>query len=362
MVKKKVPAKKSVVLPKWLTQNKLSRLVAGWYRAVAQRVSRLLARRPHRSFRITRRRDYHRSLKLPGYWAFTAAVTKTLWKNKKLFGGLIAVYIIATVIISGVGAQDAYSNLAQTLKDSSGDLFKGNFGSVAQAGLLLVSSVTTGLTPNITQAQSVLGGLAAFFGWLATIWLLRNVLAGHNPRLRDGLYNSGSPVLATVLVGFIITIQLLPTAIALIIYTAAQNSGLMDGGVAAMLVWCSVVLMVILSVYWLSSSLIALVIVTLPGMYPLQAIRSAGDMVVGRRLRVLYRLLWLAIVVVMTWLIIMIPIILFDDWVKKLVPAISWLPLVPLTIVTMSSLSLVFVSSYIYLLYRRIVDDDAAPA
>ena len=272
------------------------------------------------------------------------------------------VYVVATLVISGVGAQDAYSNLAQTLKDSSGDLFKGNFGAVGQAGLLLASSIATGLTPNITEAQSVLGGLAAFFGWLTTIWLLRNTLAGHKPRLRDGLYNSGSPVLATVMVGFIITIQMLPTAIALIVYTAAQNSGLMEGGVAAMLVWASVILLIMLTVYWLSSSLIALVVITLPGMYPMQAIRAAGDMVIGRRLRVLYRLLWLAVVVIVAWLLVTIPVILFDSWIKQLVSAVSWLPLVPLTIVIMSSLTLIYASSYVYLLYRRIVDDDAAPA
>jgi hypothetical protein len=342
--------------------HKVRRAALKPYKVVRHRVSRLLTRRPHRSFRLTRRRDYKRSLKLPGYWAFTSGVVQTLWKSKKLFGGLILVYIIVTVAISGFGAQDAYSNLADTLKSSSGDLFKGNFGAVGSAGLLLLTSVTTGLSPNITQAQSVLGGLAAFFGWLATVWLLRNVLAGHKPNLRDGLYNSGSPVLATVLVGFIITVQLLPSAVALIIYTAAQNSGLLEVGVSAMLVWMSVIVLGLLSIYWLSSSLIALVIVTLPGMYPMRAIRVAGDLVIGRRLRVLYRLLWLALVTVMTWLVVMIPIILFDDWVKKLVPSISWLPLVPLTIVVMSSVTLVYVASYVYVLYRRIVDDDAGPA
>ena len=349
-------------LPKWLTGNRVYVMLARFFGAIKARISGLLARRPHRSFRLTRRRDYKRSLILPGYWAFTNSVLKTLWRNKKLFGSLALVYVIATLVISGVGAQDAYSNLAQTLKDSSGDLFKGNFGAVGQAGLLLASSIATGLTPNITEAQSVLGGLAAFFGWLTTIWLLRNTLAGHKPRLRDGLYNSGSPVLATIMVGFIVTIQLLPTAIALIIYTAAQNSGLMEGGVAAMLVWVSVVLLAMLTIYWLSSSLIALVVVTLPGMYPMQAIRAAGDMVIGRRLRVLYRLLWLAVVVVLAWLLVTIPVILFDSWIKQLVSTVSWLPLVPLTIVIMSSLTLIYVSSYVYLLYRRIVDDDAAPA
>ncbi|USN96938.1 MAG: hypothetical protein H6797_01965 [Candidatus Nomurabacteria bacterium] len=326
------------------------------------RAKNYLARRPHRSFRVTRRRDYKRSLQLPSYWSFTAVVWRTLWKNWRLFGGLAVVYIVATIVVSGVGQQESYNNLVSALKSSGGDLFKGDFGPISQAGLLLAASVSTGLAPNVTQAQSVIGALAVLFGWLASVWALRNVLAGHKPQLRDALYNSGSPVLATTLVSFVAIVQLLPAAIALIVYTAAQNSGLLDSGVSAMLVWMGISLLGILSLYWISSTFIALVIVTLPGMYPMRAIRAAGDLVVGRRLRLLYRLLWLIFVVIVAWLVIMIPIILFDDWVKKLVPAINWLPLVPLSIISLSSLTLIFTSSYIYLLYRRIVDDDASPA
>lgn len=326
------------------------------------RLKRFLARRPHRSFRLTRRREYKRSLVLPGYWSFTNNVRSILWKNKKLFGGLILVYIVATIIISGFGAQEGYSNLSQALKEGSGDLFKGNFGTIAQAGLLLLSAVSTKMSPNLTQAQSILGGLAFFYAWLATIWLLRNSLAGHSPKLRDGLYNSGSPVLATVAVGFIIMLQLLPAALAVIIYGAAEQSGMLEAGISAMLVWIGTILLGILSLYWVTSSFLALVIVTLPGMYPMHALRSAGDLVVGRRLRILLRLIWLLIVVVVSWAVLVIPIIFFDDWVKKMVPLVSWLPIVPLVIIGLSSISLIYTTSYIYLLYRRIVDDDDAPA
>lgn len=329
---------------------------------IIARTKGLMGRRPHRSFRLTARRDYKRSFKMPGYWAFTNEVRKLLWSNWQLFGGLMLVYVIATIIISGFGAQESYGNLAQALKDSGGDVFKGNFGPIGQAGLLLVTTVTTGLSPNLTEAQSILGGLVVFFGWLATIWLLRNTLAGHRPRLRDGLYNSGSPVLATIIVGFIIVLQLLPAALAVIVYGAALGSGLLDGGMSAMLAWIAIALLGLVSIYWITSSFIALVIVTLPGMYPLNAIRSAGDLVVGRRLRVLYRLAWLAVVTIIAWAVIVIPFILFDDWLKTLLPAVSWLPIVPLVIMSMASVTLVFVTTYIYLLYRRIVDDDASPA
>lgn len=341
-------------------------VVVGWVLRVWQwvrfRASVFLKRRPHRSFRLTRRRDYKRSFAMPGYWSFTNHVRSVLWNNWRLFGGLVLVYMTATIVISGFGAQEAYSNLSQALKDAPGDLFKGNFGSVAQASLLLVTSITTGLSSKVTETQSILGGLALFFGWLTTIWLLRNTLAGHNPKLRDGLYNSGSPVLATVLVGFIVTLQMLPGAIAIIIYRAAQTTILLEGGALAMLVWLSIALLSLMSLYWVTGSFIATVIVTLPGMYPWHAIRSAGDLVVGRRLRIILRMAWLMLIITLAWALVVIPIILFDDWLKHIVPSIKWLPLVPLVIIGMGSVTMVYTTAYIYLLYRRIVDDDASPA
>lgn len=354
---KEQPKKRSVKA----TVKSIGQKVAG---PTVRRTRSLMARRPHRSFRRTRRRDYKRSFKMPGYWSFTNYVRSVLWKNKKLFGGLVLVYIAATIVISGYGAQQTYSDLTNLLKESSGDLFEGNWGTIGKAGLLLSSTISNTLAPSTSeqQAQSILAGMAVFLGWLTTIWLMRNVLAGHNPRLRDGLYNSGSPILATILVAFIITLQLLPLAIAIIIVSAALASGLFTVGVSGLLVGVGAFLLLLLSIYWISSSFIALAVVTLPGMYPMQAIRTAGDLVIGRRLRMLFRLIWLVVIVIVAWLIIAIPIIIFDGWIKQLVPAIEWFPLVPLTIITLAAVTLVFVSSYIYLLYRRIVDDDAAPA
>ncbi len=329
---------------------------------VRNRVTGLMNRRPHRSFRVTRKRDYKRSFKLPGYWSFTNHVRSVLWTNRKLFGALSVVYLFAIVIIGGFGAQDTYSNLATLLRESSGDLFAGNYGAVSEAGLLLVASITTGLAPSLTEGQSVILGLTFFYVFLTIVWLLRNVLAGHKPRLRDGLYNCGSPVVATVAIAFIMVVQLLPLSVGLIAYDAAVASGLADSGAPAVLALSGVVALGLVSLYWIVASLVAIIISTLPGMYPFRAIRAAGDMVVGRRFRILLRLSWLAFIVVLTWAVIVIPIIMFDSWLKDVSPNIGWLPLVPLVIFAMSSVTVVFATTYIYLLYRRLVDDDAAPA
>lgn len=334
-----------------------------WFGKFRRRVQGLLARRPHRSFRQTRRRDYARSLKLPGFWTFTNIVWKTLWKYRRTFGLLAIVYALLTVVLVGIASQDTYDQLRAVLEDTGGDIFSGNWGEIGKAGLLLWAGVTGSLTNTASESQQIYGAILLLFAWLTTVWLLRAILAGRQPRLRDGLYNAGSPVLAMFLVGLVMVVQLLPLALAIIGYSAATTSGLLGGGgVEVMLFWVVAGLLALLSLYWATSTFIALVVVTLPGMYPMQALRTAGDLVVGRRIRILLRLLWMLLLIATVWVLVVVPIILLDAWLKGLFPAIAWLPIVPVTLLIMSTITVIWSGSYVYLLYRRIVDDDASPA
>lgn len=340
----------------------LRRLVTTPYHRIMGRIEELLARRPHRSFRQTRKRDYIRSLKLPGYWAFTDHVRKVLWRQRKLFLSLVLVYGVLTVGFVGMASQSIYTELSDTLRETGSEVTQGNFSEVGKAGLLLVTGAAGMFSTDKTEAQQLYLGILVLLVWLATVWLLRATLAGQRPRLRDGLYNAGAPVISTFLVGLVMVVQLLPIAVAIIGYGAASATGLLDTGIESMLFWTVALLLGALSLYWLTSTFIALVVVTLPGMYPMRAIKTAGDLVIGRRVRVLLRLLWLAAVVAGVWACSMIPIILLDTWLKSLLPAIEWLPVVPVALLVMTTLTVIWMASYIYLLYRRIVDDDAAPA
>jgi hypothetical protein len=330
---------------------------------IKKRVNSYLKRRPHRSFRRTRRRDYVRSLDLPGYWAFTAYVRKILWANRKTFILLAVVYAALTALMVGVASQDTYTTLTNTLNTTGGTFLNNGWGGVGKASLLFMTAITGGLSQTLSDAQQIYAGLIMLLAWLTSIWLLRNILAGHKVKLRDGLYSAGSPILSTFIIAIVLLAQMLPFALALIGYYAASTSGLLSsGGVAAMLFWIAAGLLAMLSLYWMTSTFFALVIVTLPGMYPFKAIKTAGDLVAGRRLRILLRLLWMVVGVVIIWALIMIPIIMLDSWFKGIWPAIVWVPTVPLVLLALSSLTVVWVSSYIYLLYRKVVADESAPA
>lgn len=329
---------------------------------IKSRAGSFLSRRPHRSFRRTLRRDYRRSLKIPGYLAFTGDVRKVLWKNRRVFFWLIILYTVLTALLVGMASQDAYSSLTDTIRDTGDEIFGGNVGELGKATLLFIAAATGSFSETLTSDQQIYAGFIGLLTWLTTVWLLRNVLAGHKVKLRDGLYNAGAPILSTFIVILVMIVQLLPLAIGLLAIGAASESGILAGGVEAMLFWIAVVLLGVLSLFWITSTFIALVVVTLPGMYPFQALAAAGDLVTGRRIRILLRLVWMLLTIVVIWALIMIPLILLDTWLKGIFSQIQWFPTIPIALLIMTSFTVVWSASYIYLLYRKVVEDDALPA
>jgi hypothetical protein len=330
---------------------------------VLQRRNNFIKRRPHRSFILTRRRDYKRQLEMPGYFAFTIEVSRLIWTKKWLFLRLILVFIVLVVIFGLMGRQDIYDQLYNTLDETAPEsVFGGTFGGISKAGVILLTSVTSGLTPKMDSGQIIIASLLGLYIWLTTVWLLRKIVAGKRVVLRDGLYNAGSPILPTMLTLLILLIQIVPGALAALVAGAAWQSGLIEGGAFSMLTSVALALIIVLSLYWMVSTFLALVVVTLPGMYPLRAIAIAGDLVIGRRLRLMYRIIWMFLVIVSWWIVIMIPVILFDGWIKSIFSQISWMPTVPIFMLIMSIITIVWVCVYIYLLYRKVVDDGTAPS
>lgn len=324
----------------------LDRRFAAWNRSL----SAYLNRRPHRSFRRTLRRDYVRSFELPGYIGLTGETIAMIGRNWKLFGVFFILYTVVSALVLGVVSQTNYSTLVAGLKSADPDVW---LRSLAIFG----AALTGGLNPTSTANGQVVGGLLLILGWLVMVWLLRHRINDTAVKLREGLYSAGAPLISTVLVMLVGLIQSIPLLIVAIGYSAALSTGLLSNGIEAMLFYGAAALLTLLSLYWLTSTFIALIIVTLPGMYPMVAIRAAGDLAVGRRLRLILRLLWLALVVLVLWAVILLPAILLSDVLNW-----SWLPLVPICVLALSTVTLIVVSTYIYLLYRKLVDDEAKPA
>lgn len=359
----KRPTKKPVTRRKPIkkvtkNKNKSKKPLTRWERWKKLR-SNFLARRPHRSFRLTPRRDYVRSLRLPGYISFTNQVFRHLWNYKKLFATSIAVYSLLGILFVGIVSQDAYSQSTDLLKETGTSLFSGGWGEIGKSSALLLAIATGGFDDAKTEVQQVYGVLLFIIIWMSTVWILRAHLAGNKPRFRDSLYNSSTPLISTLLIGLLFTVQLIPAAIGTIIY---QVSATTLSGALAMMVFVVAILLAILSLYLVTSTFFALVIVTLPGMYPWQAVKTAGDLVIGRRIRILLRLLWGAMTALLVWILVMAPVVILTMWLQDRVSQLATIPIVPILLVFVSSTVTIFLAAYVYMLYRKVVDDEANPA
>lgn len=310
----------------------------------------------YRSFRLTKKRDYERPFEIPGYFKLTKEVFSVLLKNKKTFIPFVIIIVLITLLLIGMSSQDLYLSLINTLDATKGDFFNSFAGQIESAGLLFVASVSGGITQALSIDEQIFLILVLAFSWLTTVWLLRNILSGNKVKLRDAIYSAGSPIVATLILGVILIVQLIPLSIVLVGYGAALTTGLLEGGVEAMLFWVAAGLLTTLSIYWISSTFFAIIIATIPGMYPMKALNIAESLVRGRRLKISMRLLWLGLVTLISWAIVFIPIILFDIWIKTVFSGIEWIPIIPVLILISSAATIIWISSYIYVLYRKIVE------
>ena len=265
--------------------------------------------------------------------------------------------VLASIILVGLMNEDVYVQFQKTIDETSKDISMENIGTFTKSGLLLVSAIATGgLTQGKTEVQQVFTVLIFLIVWLVTIYLLRHRLANQRIKLRDGLYNALSPLLSTLVVALIIFIELIPIMIVVITYSAAVRTDFLSTPFYALIYFIFAALLTILSVYLVSSSLVALVAVSAPGLYPLVAVRTASDLLAGRRIKFIIRIIYLAIIMVILWVIIMLPLIALDLWLKSIFDFLAGIPFVSLELLIMTCFTAVYCTTYIYLFYRRMLD------
>jgi hypothetical protein len=125
----------------------------------------------------------------------------------------------------------------------------------------------------------------------------------------------------------------------------------------AFLFWLFGGLLILLSAYLLPGSILGLCAVTVPGIYPMEAVNATTDLIQGRRTKFIIRVLFGLIFLAVIWVIIVLPIIWLDLVLKQNIDWLVGVPIVPFVLQIMTSFSLVYFTSYIYLFYRRMLDD-----
>ena len=102
----------------------------------------------------------------------------------------------------------------------------------------------------------------------------------------------------------------------------------------------------------------AMIAVTAPGLYPMTAMNTASDIVAGRRIRFIIRILFVFLVLALCWIVVMLPIILIDSALKANIEWLSSIPIVSFFLLFMTVFSTVYIAVYFYLFYRKLLDMD----
>lgn len=312
--------------------------------------------RLHQSFKRSYREDYVRKLSVPGLLQHSAETFKLLFRNWKLFLPLVIFAVVFNILLVGLMSETTYVAFQDALEDSDNLTANGQLGNFAKAGLILISTVTTGgLSSGISGVQIIFAVISFLLLWLITIYLLRFRLANKKVKLRDGFYNSLTPLISTFVIFVVGALQALPLVAVVITYSAAVQTDFLSTPFYALVYFIFAAAMLILSGYLLSSTLVALVAVTAPGLYPLAALRTASDLMAGRRIRFIIRLIFLLLTLAVVWTVIMLPLITLDLWLKTQLSWLEGVPVIPVLLMIMTCFSFIYMSAYLYLYYRRML-------
>ncbi|HEX5447876.1 MAG TPA: hypothetical protein VFW90_01600 [Candidatus Saccharimonadales bacterium] len=272
-----------------------------------------------------------------GSFRLSWRVLKMWRKYWKTLGGIVIIYLLLNIIFaSGVSdISNNFDSIKTNLNASGGTgLWRAAGGFASLVGSSGVSGSTTG-----SALQSVLFVLES----LVIIYALRHLMSGQAVYVKLAWYRAMTPLIPFLLVIFMILIQLLPITLGATLLAVIASAAFTSATWATAVSIVFFVLMAAWSIYMVSSSIFALYIVTLPDMQPRQALRSAKDLVRFRRWEVIRKVLFLPIIIMIVMGLVIVPLILYA---QRVVPGVFYV---------LSMLSILFVHSYLYSVYRELL-------
>ena len=331
----------NVIKKRLLRTTSAMKRVPGWIKARPQAIKTWLKqgrkKKKYRSFRLQKKlRPEPRYI--PPSGRLLKDSLRFIWSNKKAFLSIIAVHaVLYTVIIrSPITTNiDTIQSTVNSVLGEGGE--KTTKGVVATLGSVLSAPTTAGQSQSTTVAVSVL------LMSLVYIWAIRELHAKKQIKARDAYYSGLSPLLSSVMVLIVASLQLIPFAAAAFLYTTARTSSLFVSGFEDLTFFIAAVLVGILSLYWMTSTIIAAYIITLPGMYPSQALRSAKKLVQFQRFAVFKRIFSLPIILGVSYLGLLVLVIRFASSQVFFVVELLQLIVLPL------------IHVYLYKLYRSLI-------
>lgn len=283
--------------------------------------------------------EARKRLPVIGSFRLTWRVLQVFGRYWRPLGGIMLIYLVLNIVFaSGI------SNISQTFDSIKNDLNTGGGHALwrAAGGFgALVGSAGASTSPTGSALQSMLFVTVS----LVVIWALRHLLSGQAISIKLAYYRAMAPLTPFLLVILMIIIQLLPMTLGGVILAAVATSVFTSATAATVVTTIIFLLLAAWSIYMVSASIFALYIVTLPDMLPRQALRAAGDLVRFRRLAVIRKVLFMPVFILVVMGLIVVPLILYAK------------PVVPVAFYILSTLAILFAHTYLYSLYRELINE-----
>lgn len=302
-----------------------------------QKVTRKLEQPKYATFKLHKRIKHPE--KIPSGFIIFVRSIQHIFRYKKLFLGILCVYtILSLVFVTGLFANSQFTSVKQVLDGT----FNGFSGELA-TGVALFSLLVSGGVSASSEAGGVYQILLMMLMSLTVIWVLRQTHAKQKVAFKLAFYKSTFPLVPFLLVLIVIGLQFLPLLAGTTVYSVVLSQGLAITFLEKFLWGLIVGCLGLLTLYMVSSSIFALYIVTLPGVYPMKSLRSARELVRHRRWAIMRKVVFLPLILFVGAAVIMFPVLLF------ITPIAQWVFL------TISIFGVMITHTYMYKLYRELL-------
>ncbi len=300
--------------------------------------ARLRKKPKYKTFRLHKRIKHHEG-KLPSWWSLFKMALRLMAANKRALLWFLVVYgFLNLLLVRGFESPIDIDGLRESFEGLV-DEQTSNIATGFTAFGLLVNASTQGADEIAQAYQSFLLIVAS----LAIIWLYRQQQAGNSVGMRMAFYRGMYPMIPFILVLLTVGLQFLPAIIGNFMFTTVIDGGLAVGFLEET-VWLLFLLSTfLLTLYMISSSAIALYIVTLPEMEPMHALRQARELVRHRRAQIILRLVAIILALFFLLFIVVLPVIFIAPTLAE------WM------FFTITVLGIPLVHAYMFSLYRELL-------
>lgn len=262
--------------------------------------------------------------KLPFIGKLLIDTCKHMWRHKRVFFGVIAVYLLLNIVfVKGLTTVLDVPTIKKELQETS------NLHGVELGATLL--GVVAGSGGGATDVAGVYQTVIFIICTLAFIWLFRQTheiesLNKLKIKVKQPFYEGMAQLIPFILMLVLVGIHLLPMLIGLSVFATVQVNGLAVTAIEVILWAFFAFILALLSFYLISASLFSLIIVTLPAMTPMSAYKNAKKVVKNYRWVIMRKLLIFIIILMMFYGLVLLGAVMvmpfMAEWLMLIISAL----------------------------------------